>query len=295
MDLPLAEVVAELSSLERARERFAQTLRESFDQIYDGQNTGRYSFDQLFKTEKTHFGSIVEINLQREFEFEGGAALDFEIAGHEVDCKYSMRAGGWMIPMEAVGELCLVVTADDRAARWSAGVVRCTEDRLTMGGNRDRKRSITSSGQEHIRWIWSDAEMPPNVLLQLDPPALDRILSHKSGQARLNELFRLVQGVRVPRGTVLTLGQQKDPMKRVRENGGCRTHLRPEGIAIFGDSAVHRELAVALQLPEPHEGEFVAATLARSTGSRAVEIDGSSWVVVEPGDSSDHAPQLPRE
>ena len=49
----------------------------ALDQLYDGQRTGRYRWDQLRKTEKTHCGTLVEINMQREFLFEDGSKLDF--------------------------------------------------------------------------------------------------------------------------------------------------------------------------------------------------------------------------
>ncbi len=38
-------------------------------------------WDQLFKTEKTHCGTLVEINLHREFKFQDGTKLDYQIAG----------------------------------------------------------------------------------------------------------------------------------------------------------------------------------------------------------------------
>ncbi len=47
--------------------------------LLDGQHTGRYRWDQLHKTEKTHFGTLVEINLQRAFGFDDGMTMDFAI------------------------------------------------------------------------------------------------------------------------------------------------------------------------------------------------------------------------
>jgi hypothetical protein len=116
-----------LRTIDPDGQRFARTLRRTFDQIYDGRNTGRYSWEQLRKTEKTHFGSLIEINLQREFRIElaDGLLLDYQIAGHEVDCKWGQmdgkRDGVWMLPPEVVGHLCLVVTGSDELALWSVG------------------------------------------------------------------------------------------------------------------------------------------------------------------------------
>ena len=80
----------------------AATLRRAFDLLLDGQHTGRYRWDQLHKTEKTHAGTLVEIGLQRTFGLADGTALDYSIADVEVDCKFSHRSGGWMIRSESV-------------------------------------------------------------------------------------------------------------------------------------------------------------------------------------------------
>src|SRR6266436_3958637 len=138
-DDELRAVAGELRQLDPQGLRTGQVLRDTLDQLYDGQRTGRYRWDQLFKTEKTHCGTLVEINLQREFQFRDGANLDYHIGTEDVDCKYSQTLGGWMIPPEAHGHLCLLLWADDTASRWSMGVVRVTVERLNTGGNRDRK------------------------------------------------------------------------------------------------------------------------------------------------------------
>jgi Restriction endonuclease NaeI len=43
--------------------RFAAALRRTIDMLLDGQHTGRYRWEELHKTEKTHAGTLVEINL----------------------------------------------------------------------------------------------------------------------------------------------------------------------------------------------------------------------------------------
>jgi len=88
--------------------------------LLDGQHTGRYRWDQLYKTEKTHFGTLVEINLQREFGFADGVAMDFAICGIDVDCKYSQDRGEWMIPPEALGQIILGLWAGTRQSRVHA-------------------------------------------------------------------------------------------------------------------------------------------------------------------------------
>lgn len=79
-DPAIAEVRAQLLALDPDGSRMAAVFRRTFDQLYDGQHTGRYKLDQLFKTEKTHFGTLIEINLQRELKLKDGDSLDFNIA-----------------------------------------------------------------------------------------------------------------------------------------------------------------------------------------------------------------------
>ena len=73
------------------------------------------------KTEKTHAGTLVEIALARALRLADGTTLDYTIAGAEVDCKFSHRLGGWMIPPEADGKLLLLVQASDEDASWRPG------------------------------------------------------------------------------------------------------------------------------------------------------------------------------
>lgn len=65
------------------------------------------------RPKKTHFGRLVEINLQGEFKIPNGCVLDFTIAGFEVDCKYS-HTGAWMLPIESFEQRVLVTQAEDR-------------------------------------------------------------------------------------------------------------------------------------------------------------------------------------
>lgn len=164
-----------IRSLDPDGHRTAKVLRNTFDQLYDGQRTGRYRWDQLHKTEKTHCGTLVEINLHREFGFADGVTLDYCIDGIEVDCKYSQTLGGWMIPPEAQGHLCLILCANDHESTWSMGIVRITAERLNTGGNRDRKATLSTASRRAISWLFERQKLPPNILLQLDPESVERI------------------------------------------------------------------------------------------------------------------------
>lgn len=295
-DKDLERVAAELRRLDPLGTRRAQVLRDTLDQLYDGQRTGRYRWDQLHKTEKTHCGTLVEINLHREFEFSDGMLLDYRIAGVEVDCKYSQTLGGWMIPPEAHGHLCLLVWSSDTAAEWSMGIVRTTVDRLNTGGNRDRKATLNTAGRAAITWLFDHEPLPPNILLQLPRDVVDRVMGMEHGTQRINELFRNALGMRVGRGVVATVAQQVDYMKRVRARGGARTALKPEGILVLGQYGSHLAVARALDIAEPGPGESVAVrvTPAAGTGPGVAEIGGHLWRVALADDPVVEAPELPQ-
>lgn len=290
---PLVDAVFEaVLRLDPEGSRTAAVLRSTFDQLYDRQRTGRYRWDQLHKTEKTHCGTLVEINMQREFNFADGEVLDFRIAGTEVDCKYSQSLGGWMIPIEARGEICLVLTASDEASSWSMGVVRATEDRLTKGANRDLKASISKAGRSGIIWLFKDAELPPNALLHMPTAVIESILATKAGQQRINQLFRTTPGTRIGGNVVATIARQKDYMKRVRD---ARKQLRPEGIIILGQYQAHQRIATALGLPVPGRGESVSARVIPADPPRGVAIGETFWTLAGPDDTIVGAPDIPAQ
>ena len=296
-DADLKDVADTIRNLDSDGSRTAQVLRDTFDQLYDGQRTGRYRWNELYKTERKHCGPIIEINLHREFNFEDGNELDYRIAGIEVDCKYSQRLNGWMIPPEAHGHLCLVVRAEDTAnPKWSMGVVRAAAEYLNTGGNGDQKATLNENGRDAINWIFQDQPLPPNVLLQLDQVTVDKIFANKnSGVKRINELFRNTLGMRVGRAVVATVAQQDDYMKRVRGNGGARTNLQPEGILVLGQFQSHCAVAKALNIAIPRRGESVSIRVVRTEkmGFGVAEIGGQLWKVAQATDPIKPAPILP--
>lgn len=285
-DSALQAVVESLHSQDPLGQRMSKVLRKTFDQLYDGQHTGRYHVGQLFKTEKTHFGTLVEINLQREFNFANGELLDYQIAGHEVDCKFS-HTGAWMLPMESFEQLILVLRADDQTSFWSAGVVRVTKENRRDSENRDKKTGLNAVGRSRIFWLHQNARMQPNALLELTPNEVSRILAPKSGQKRLNELFRVATNRRLSRTIIATVAQQDDYMKRVRNNGGSRSALAPEGYLILGgDYSVQRQIAESLGATVPSPGEFVSVQVVPTTATTmsAVSLDGRWWRLARQGD-----------
>lgn len=302
-DSELRAVAARLYELDPDGQRFATVLRDTLDQLYDGQRTGRWNYEQLHKTEKTHMGTLVEINLHREFQFDDGGDTDYRIANIEVDCKFSMSQGGWMLPPESVGHLCLVLWANDEVSAWSAGLVRVNEAFLGPP-NRDAKRRLTVGGRARVHRLWPDrGQLADNLLLHLDVATRHQIFAARAkrgnqhGQARVNELFRLVQGRIIRRAVLATVAQQEDPMKRARGSGGSRTYLRAEGILVLGNEASDRRVAVALGLPRPRKGELVAARVVAASEADVrprAEIDGQDWVIASPNEPQVLAPVVPR-
>jgi Restriction endonuclease NaeI len=312
-DGELAAVAAELRGLDSDGSRMAAAIRGALDMLLDGQHTGRYRWEQLHKTEKTHAGTLVEIALARALRLADGTTLDYTIAGADVDCKFSHRLGGWMIPPEADGKLMLLVQASDEDGTWSAGLLRAAGENLRPAGNRDGKRALGDRGRTAVRWLHSRAPLQENALIRLPERDVAAIFALPSGQQRVNELFRRAQRMRVSRTVVATVAMQDDYMKRVRGGGGARDQLRAEGIVIFGDYAGDQVLASALGLLRPGPGEFVSARLVpqsrrpsvAGTGepgsgvahrdyARSIRLAGADWLLASAADPPGPAPALPR-
>ena len=268
-------------------ERFGAAIRQSFDEVFDGQRTGRYSLAQLSKVEKTYIGTKVEIVIQAEFGLERGERMDYLVAGEEIDAKWSIRSGEWMIPTEAVGELCLCMTADDADSTFSVGIVRADEGNLRQGDNQDKKRQFKAGWKAAMVWLVDSGRLDENLLLHLSEEERSSILGRGlSGQQRVNQLFRVVLGRVVRREVVLTVAQQEDSPKRVRDARGA---LQPEGIIVLGHQGSHPGIAEGLGLEVPPKGSWIAAKVTKVTKAdpanvKAVVIAGGRWRLAAPGD-----------
>ncbi len=294
-DRELHRVHKLILGLDPTGSRFANSLRDAIDQLLDGQRTGRWDWNQLRKTEKTHMGTVIEIKLHHDFNFGDGIDMDYLIAEIEVDCKFSQTMGGWEMPPEAVGHLCLVVTANDDAALWSAGLIRLTEGLLREGGNRDRKRRLTPEGESSILWLHQEMPLPPNLLLHLDATTRNNILDHKSGQRRINELFRAVPCEIIRRAVVLTVAQQEDSLKRARDARNQK-NLGSEGFLVLGHQDDDPRIAKELGLPVPEKGQFVSVRVcpASADATNVATIAGGQWRIARPSDRATPAPKTSR-
>lgn len=281
---PEVELLAiDLVGIDPDGSRWGNVLRRTYDMLYNGQETGRYKWDQLFKTEKTHFGTLFEINAQREFGFYDGEVLDYSISGVEVDAKWSQKDGGWMLPPESFGHIVLVATGSDLTSKWSLGLVRVTEGNRRTTSNRDGKTQLNPTGRAAIKWLWRDAPLPPNVLLQLPDDVVDEIFEPRSGQEKILRLLRAAEGRIIHRSTIATVGRQLDPMKRLRGNGGARTLLAHEGFLILTGN-FHAALAGRFGAPVPSPGEVVAIRVVPGTADD-VSLEGGFWRRAEAGEA----------
>lgn len=283
-----------------AARRIGDVIRRAFDEVLDGQRTGRFIYEDLKNTEKTYVGTKVEILLAEEFDLPPGPGpkhLDFGIEGIGVDCKYSQDTS-WMIPVEAVDELCLLISASDATSTFNFGILRCNMQHLGAE-NRDRKRSVLVAGRQAARWLWQNEPMPENLLRRLSEADRQAIFSPKgrgSGQERVNELFRRVHDRIVRREVTLTVARQADSMKRARD---ARIHLQPEGVIVLGHQNQHPRIADELGIPVPRKGEFVATRVVRATLPRqmfdreSTLINSELWLKAVPADPTEPGPLGP--
>ncbi|MEU6584132.1 NaeI family type II restriction endonuclease [Nocardia sp. NPDC046763] len=292
-DEGVADVLGWFRQQKDVEKRFGDGLRQSIDEVLDGQRTGRFDphhKDQLDKTEKTYLGTKVEIVVRAEFELPRGDRMDYKVAGHDVDAKWTIGSN-WTIPREAMGHICLLMRANDYKQVFDVGVLRIQPNLLNNGSNQDGKKTINELGRLEIAWLFRNAALPPNFVLSLSPSIRDKVLGGKTGQQRITELFRHVRCVLIGRVTTQTVARQLDPMKRVRD---ARIKLKDEGIAILGHQNEGRRIASALGLPLPNKGELLSVRLVQVPEGGAmgptVEIGGRCFAV---SDSDEPTAPLP--
>jgi hypothetical protein len=298
-DVDLDRVAHALAAKDPTGAVIAKVLRSTLDTLLDGQRTGRYDYDQLPEFEKSRFAPLVASGLQQALKLGNSADLHLEISGANLGCHLSREPWAWLFPAGAAGSLALLLCVNDKKSRWCAGLTRISPDALTQAVNRDGKRMISGIGRRSVRILFWDAPLQENTLLQMPEADVRAIFERRSGQQRVDELFRRAQRRPVSRTAVATVAQQVDYMKRVRYDGGSRSRLQPEGIVIFGQYHSHQEAAAALGLPVPQDGQSVSARLARYRpelhGHAArISLDDVDWVVARRGDPAEPVPRLPK-
>lgn len=250
-----------------------QMLRQCIDDVIMTPKTGRRAYEELEKTEKTYIGTRVEIELRALLGLQKGR-LDTRILGYDVDIKHTMGSN-WMIPTEALGEVCLLVAADEVRARCYLGLIKARPEYLTAGQNKDAKRSVSAEGFRHIYWLFRDHPYPANFWRPLPEDVVLQIFAADTGNARMAELFRQVQRRPIPRDVLEAVAQQKDFMRRIRSDKGrgARDILARDGILLLSGQ-YDSQLIRALDLPPCPASAFISCepqttqqrSLARQAG-----------------------------
>lgn len=234
----------------------AQIVRRAIDEVIDAPRTRRFVLAECEKTEKTYLGTKVEILFRDMIGQPKGEFLDLDIGGVDTDIKHSIGTA-WMIPKEAVGKPCVLISENEDKATFNLGVIVCRPENLTSGGNRDQKLQVSARGRDAAKWIAKDAPYPRNIWQDFDKSVLARITSHRGGAQRIADLFVALQRTPIPRSAILAVAPQLDPLKRVRANGGARDLLRPQGLAILWGQG-DRELIQKIGIGRILSDEFIS-------------------------------------
>jgi len=252
-----ADITARAGGAQALADSFAAMLRACVDDVIMTPKTGRRSYEELEKTEKTYIGTRVEIELRALLDLPKGR-LDCVIRGRDVDIKNTMGAN-WMIPTEAVEAPCILVAADEARALCYLGLIVARPEYLTAGQNKDAKRTIIAAGFSHILWLLRDHPYPPNFWRTVPEVAVARIFRGRAGNHRMAALFREIQGRPIARDVVQAVAQQHDFMRRIRSDGGkgTRDHLAHEGLLLLSGH-YDAPLIAALGLPECTHSEFIS-------------------------------------
>lgn len=209
-------------------------FRQAADELIDAPRTRRLRVADLDPNEKAIFGIKVEAALRYLLDFPRGK-LDFQIGDDPVDVKFSIKTS-WMIPPEAIGHVCILISATEEKGCFSFGVAEAVIENLNPGRNRDGKTSFSAAGKKTIQWILKDEPYPKNVWETVPPEAAQSIFEPKSGTQRIVKLFEILPNKPIHRSTIHAVARQHDYMKRIRANQGARDHLHPRGIVVLNGS-----------------------------------------------------------
>lgn len=240
-------------------EKFGRAIRQAIDEVLDGPRTGRCRLAELAKTEKTYVGTKVEIVVRTSLGLERGPILDLEIEGHPVDIKWAMNSV-WQIPQEAIGQLCLCIGGLEDISRFQVGLIRCNEERLNLGENRDRKRTLSAVGRSEMSLLVPSSPLPVNFVERMDHEKRIAVMGEPTIQTRVTRLFTLLPRIPIPRNAIATVARTTgDPMRRVRADAWAGNPLGEIKIlsARYGNPVVE-----ALEYPRLERDEFMSVPKA---------------------------------
>jgi hypothetical protein len=200
-------------------EFFARQVRQSLDEVVDGPRTGRWAIYQLSTTEKTYIGTKVEILTRAALGVPNGSRLDCLIDGVETDIKWSMHET-WMIGPENVGDVCLGISMNSKQTSVSVGLFIPFMERLRPKANRDRKRSLSATGQKHILWLVDKQPLAQNFVAGLNEKIRSHIFAGTTAQERIRRLAVACPLGLIPRQAFQTVAMRPDgdPLRRLRRD-----------------------------------------------------------------------------
>jgi hypothetical protein len=165
--------------------------------------------------------------------------------------------GVWTIPQECFGQRALLLRSNERTALCDFGLILVREDYLNLGRNRDGKTTLKANSLSNVWWFLKGHRYPKNFWLELNNDDWQAIRSAGTASKRLAALFERFQNRPIGRTEIYGLAQQRDAMKRLRNNGGARDVLRPKGIVILSGN-YDRELIKQLGLQTIKLDEFIS-------------------------------------
>lgn len=253
------EILTRLGGVKKLEADIPALFRDTIDDVMQTARTGRRSYAELEKTEKTYIGTRIEIGL-RALLGVPRRKLDLLLLGEDVDVKHTM-GGNWMIPGEALDHVCILMAADEKKALCYMGLFVARPGYLSAGTNQDRKRTLSPEGFQHIRWLLRGHPYPPNFWRTVPAAAIEAITSERTGNGRVKALFRSVQERPITRRVIEETALQDDFMRRIRKDGGgksgTRGDLAKEGLVLLSGK-YNSDVVRALGLPAVGPGEFIS-------------------------------------
>lgn len=223
--------------------KLGQIIRDAVDYVIDAPTLHRYRIEDLEPDEKTAIGKRIERLMRFEFGFPRGEKLDLHLANEEVDIKTTLN-NNWMFSRSSHGHINLLLAYDEGRATFKLGLAHVSPDKLGAK-NRDQKQSLTAAHRGEISWIFENVSYPENFLATLPSQTLKSITQQSAGTLRVAQLFRFVKERPIPRHAICSVANQKDPLKRVRSNGGARDIVWRAGILVLaGTSKADKQVAL---------------------------------------------------
>lgn len=257
LDLIRAAILSSCGGEQALAAALPTLIADAVDFVVDPVRTARTLISDLDNVEKTFIGLKIEHFLRDFLDFPKGIR-DLKIGDMDVDVKTTVR-NTWMIPPETFrnSEACLLILTATERRYCSMGLIVAREDYLNAP-NRDGKRSVKSDAFSDILWLVEREPLPESRWSIVDMTRFRELRKIKGGAIRAAAFFRENLGVVIHRSILQgLLFDQKDYMKRIRDNGGAKDILVAENIAILS-GAYRRDPIKALGLPKCERDEFVS-------------------------------------